>query len=128
MSKTKKYSRKREAILEAIQSTRSHPSADWVYEQLRRQFPDISLRTVYRNIAAFKDEGLLVTVGVVDGEERYDADAKPHAHFVCQSCGRILDLSEADAGPELDKAAARELDARILRHQLIFYGICKDCR
>ena len=54
-----RYSKKREAILNAIRSTDTHPSADWVYEKLRGSFPDISLGTIYRNLAAFKNAGLI---------------------------------------------------------------------
>ena len=66
----KRYSRKREAILHAIRSTTSHPSAEWVYTQLKPQFPDLSLATVYRNIASFVESGELVRVAVVDSKER----------------------------------------------------------
>ena len=63
----RKYSRKREAILETIRSTKCHPTAQWVYEQLKPRIPDLSLGTVYRNISLFRQEGKLVSVGVVNG-------------------------------------------------------------
>lgn len=127
MGSVKKFSRKREAILNTIRNTKSHPSADWVYEQLKSEFPDISLGTVYRNIAGFKAEGLVTAVGVVGGEERYDGTTAPHAHFVCQSCGQVLDV-EGELDPALDEAVGKEIGADVTHHQLIFYGKCKHCR
>ena len=70
----KNFSKKRQLILDAIKSTNNHPSAKWVYESLKEEIPDLSLGTVYRNIALFKEEGLIVTVANLDGEERIDGD------------------------------------------------------
>ena len=67
MATAKKFSRKREAILTCLHGTTCHPTAEWVYQQLKPQFPDLSLGTVYRNLAAFKAEGVIDSVGVVNG-------------------------------------------------------------
>ena len=94
MATAKKFSRKREAILTCLHGTTCHPTAEWVYQQLKPQFPDLSLGTVYRNLAAFKAEGVIDSVGVVNGLERYDGNTIPHAHIVCESCGALLDAAE----------------------------------
>ncbi len=122
----KRYSRKREAILQAIRSTTSHPSAEWVYTQLKPQFPDLSLATVYRNIASFMESGELVRVAVVDSKERYDADLSSHSHFICQVCGDVSDVKIA-GGREIDIIAENALGAKVNRHELVFRGICKKC-
>ena len=67
MEKRQNYSRKREAILQAVRSTTLHPSAEWVYRELKPVFPDLSLGTVYRNLAQFKVDGVIVSVGTVNG-------------------------------------------------------------
>ena len=77
MATAKKFSRKREAILTCLHGTTCHPTAEWVYQQLKPQFPDLSLGTVYRNLAAFKAEGVIDSVGVVNGLERYDGNTIP---------------------------------------------------
>jgi Fur family peroxide stress response transcriptional regulator len=127
MASSKKFSYKREAILRTIRSTDSHPSADWVYSQLRTEIPNLSLGTVYRNIALFKDEGLIMTVGVVDGQERYDGDIHPHPHFICERCGRIIDVVY-----DLDSDACRILGEKygfdVTRQNHSFYGYCDVCR
>lgn len=127
MEKATRYSKKREAILEALRSTDEHPSADWVYQKLRPEFPDLSLGTVYRNLARFKEEGLIVSVGTVNGQERFDAAVHPHTHFICRTCGAVLDLP--GMGPkdlDLDRIA-RKNGVKIDHHELLFYGECSHC-
>ena len=128
MDKATRYSRKREAILNAVRSTDTHPSADWIYQTLRPDFPDLSLGTVYRNLARFKEEGLVVSVGTVNGQERFDARVDPHTHFVCRGCGAVLDLPGLRAEENLDlEGIARRYDVQIDRHELVFYGTCPHC-
>ena len=128
MEKATRYSKKREAILDAIRSTDTHPSADWVYQTLRPVFPDLSLGTVYRNLARFKEEGLVVSVGTVNGQERFDAIVSPHTHFICQTCGAVLDLPGLRAEENLDlDGIARKHGVEIDHHDLIFYGRCPGC-
>ena len=92
MAASGKYSRKHEAVLQCLRSTTTHPSADWVFQQLRKDFPEMSLGTVYRNLAQCKQRGEVRTVGFVGGFERFDARMDPHDHFVCRQCGRVDDL------------------------------------
>ena len=72
MEQVTRYSPKREAILQCLRSTTCHPSAEWLYTQLKPQIPNLSLATVYRNLARFRSEGRVQVVGCVDGEDRYD--------------------------------------------------------
>ncbi len=123
----KKYSRKREAILEALRSTKSHPNAEWIYTQLKPAFPDLSLGTVYRNLALFREEGAIVSVANVHGQERYDGNTAPHPHFICESCGAVIDVEAADAGFCLDEKVAEETGFLVKGHELIFHGVCKKC-
>lgn len=128
MKKTTRYSKKREAILEAIRSTDIHPSADWVYQTLKPTYPDLSLGTVYRNLAKFKEEGVIHSVGIVNGQERFDGVVSPHTHLVCRSCGGVLDLSDVKPEEILDlNQIARQHGVRIDRQELVFYGECPKC-
>ena len=127
MEKKQNFSRKREAILEVLRGTKSHPTADWVYQQLKPSFPDLSLGTVYRNLSRFKEDGTVVSVGVVEGQERYDADVTPHSHFVCTVCGTVLDVEDEFVDPESDSEVSRLLGVRVLSHQVVFRGFCGDC-
>ena len=93
MSIVRKHSRKRDAILECLRCTTSHPTAEWVYNQLKPTIPDLSLATVYRNLAMFKAEGTIDSVGVYNGLERFDFRTDPHAHFICRVCGAVSDIN-----------------------------------
>ena len=127
MERVRKHSRKRDAILDCICQTKCHPSAEWVYQRLKPQFPDLSLGTVYRNIAMFKEEGVIQSIGVVNGLERYDHITKPHTHFVCTNCFTVLDLEGVELSEEEVQAAARCSGGAVSSYQLQFTGICADC-
>ena len=96
-----KKSRKRDAILACVCSTDTHPTAEWVYTQLKPDIPDLSLGTVYRNLAMFRREGIIGSAGVVNGLERYDRNPLPHAHFVCTQCSAVYDLPDIEPPVEL---------------------------
>ena len=80
------YSKQREAILQVLSETKSHPDAAWVYEQTRKIIPNISLGTVYRNLSNLQQSGEIVSLGVYGGVERFDADISEHLHFFCKKC------------------------------------------
>lgn len=127
MERTTKHFRKRDAILSCVRSTETHPSAEWVYENVRHEMPDISLATVYRNLALFKEQGLIVSLGTVKGVERFDGNTEPHVHFICTGCGAILDLPEISVPEELNSAVSRSSGGRVDNCQLSFTGLCGSC-
>ena len=128
MERTSKHFRKRDAILQCVRSTATHPSADWVFEHVRSDVPDISLATVYRNLALFKDQGLIASLGTVKGVERFDGNTAPHVHFVCTGCGAIIDLPGIQVPEELNQAVSRDSGGRVDTCQLTFTGLCGECR
>ena len=128
MERTSKHFRKRDAILQCVRSTDAHPSADWVFEHVKEQMPDISLATVYRNLALFKDQGLITSLGTVKGVERFDGNTEPHVHFICTQCGNVQDLPEISVPEELNSAVAQSSGGRVDNCQLSFTGICGECR
>ncbi len=125
MANTHRHSAKRDEVLACLRATKSHPSAATISEQLRPR--GISRATVYRNLAQMRASGEIVSVGVVDGFERFDACTKPHAHFVCRCCGAVLDVDGISLPPALSERAAQELDAVVESAWLTFSGICGDC-
>ena len=122
----RKFSKKRAAILEALRATDEHPSAEMLYARLKTEFPDLSLGTVYRNLAMFVADGDAVSVGTVNGQERYDADTGPHAHFICASCGRVLDVCSPNL-TGLDREVERETGGVVTSRSLSFSGTCARC-
>jgi len=127
MESRSKHFRKRDAILEYMRQTDAHPSAETVHAGLKATIPDISLGTVYRNLALFKQQGLIQSLGSVRGVERFDGNVEPHVHFVCNGCGKIQDLHELQVPQDLSDMAARLANARIQMCQLIFSGECEEC-
>lgn len=121
-----RYSKQRECILEVLKGTTEHPTANWVYDSVRKEIPNISLGTVYRNLAVLCDDGVVLKIDVGDGTERYDACAKPHYHLHCKVCGCVCDVcfgyEEA-----IDKKAEKESGCKIDYHSLMFSGICSGC-
>ena len=128
MERTAKHFRKRDAILNCLRETDTHPSAEWVYERVRSQMRDISLATVYRNLSLFKEQGIITSLGTVNGVERFDGNTAPHVHFICTGCGKVVDLPELTVPEELNTAAARASGGQVDSCQLSFTGNCGDCR
>ena len=127
MERAIRYSKKRADILAAIQGTDCHPSAEWVYQQLKPSHPGLSLGTVYRNLIFFRQQGLIQSVGVVGGQERFDGTLTPHSHFVCDSCGSVLDLPGIHPDGDLDQTVSRQYGLSVQRHELTFHGLCQSC-
>lgn len=121
-----KYSRQREAVLTYLRSTTSHPTAEDVYISIRQEFPKISLGTVYRNLNLLADSGEILRLRCGEGIEHFDATTEPHNHFICRSCGRVLDLKMRLA-KNLDEEAEEEISGEIEGHELYFYGKCNQC-
>lgn len=128
MKTVQKHSKKRDAILQAIRSTDCHPSAEWIYSQVKPIYPDISLGTVYRNLALFEETGEVIAVATVDGQKRYDATADPHTHFICECCKNVIDVETPQPFSEMYKALRNEHGFEADHHSLTFYGRCDKCR
>jgi Fur family peroxide stress response transcriptional regulator len=119
-----KYSRQRETVLAAVLSTDIHPSADWVYQRVRRKIPNISLATVYRNLRQLVETGQLTAVQ--DGKQiRYDRNLENHDHFTCRRCGRILDVSVDTAS--LIRTLEHKHHVRVSAVSIAFVGTCSQC-
>ena len=123
-----RFSKKRQAILDCLRSTDCHPTAEWIYRTLKPSYPDLSLATVYRNLGEFEEAGQIISVGVVDGQKRYDGNILPHAHATCTVCGRIFDLRSLPDTAGLIAAVLKETGIRVTETCLSFRGICAECR
>ena len=107
MAIASKHFRKRDAILQSLKSTKTHPSAEMLFAQLKPEIPDLSLGTVYRNLSLFKKEGLAMSVATVSGVERFDGNTHPHVHFICNDCDAVIDLEDMLVPETLSQTAAR---------------------
>ena len=122
-----KFSKKRVAILETLRATKVHPTAEWVYNELKPIYTDISLGTIYRNIKKFCESGEVKSVGVYDGQEHFDANLEPHYHFVCNKCRAILDVEGTFLSDSQKDELGLKYNFNISDEEIIFRGCCKNC-
>lgn len=121
-----KYSRQRECIKNYLMSTTEHPTADTVYINVKKEFPNISLGTVYRNLNLLAEYGEIIKISTPDSGDRFDGNTKPHFHFFCTKCGKIIDIPIQEF-PDLVQTASRNFNGEIEGCNVFFYGICEDC-
>jgi Fur family peroxide stress response transcriptional regulator len=123
-----KITPQRIAIIKILAKSVDHPSAEAIYEQLKENFPTMSLATVYRNLCVIKSLDEVLELGFPDGSNRYDGKKPyPHPHIICIKCGKIVD-PDLDSLDDMKNEVARETRFKILNHRLDFFGICSDCQ
>jgi len=122
-----KGSKQKEVILRIMKSTSSHPTADWVHERARKEIPNISLATVYRNLKLLKDSGELLELDLGPGQSHYNGNTNNHYHFRCEKCGQLFDIEQA-VDTAMDEEVAQKTGHDVNHHVLEFRGICKHCR
>ena len=120
-----KHSKQRQSIKEYLMNTKEHPTADMVYTQVRKFYPNISLGTVYRNLNFLVDQGEAIRLTCGDGSERYDGTTSPHYHLVCSGCGRVFDLKMSPLD-HINTLAAAGFDGTIEGHTVLFHGHCPE--
>ena len=128
MEASNKQFRKRNAILNCLMNTDTHPSAEMVHQMLQESHPDISQATVYRNLALFKKQGKIMSVATVNGTERFDANTEPHVHFICSGCDAVIDLHQVSVPTNLGCDAEKSTGCQVQGCQLTFTGLCSDCQ
>ena len=121
-----KYSRQRESIKACLMARHDHPTADAIYASIREEFPNISLGTVYRNLNLLVELGEIQKLRCGDGADHFDADTRPHYHFMCRECGCIEDLP-MEISQEINDLAQEHVHGKIDSHITYFYGVCENC-
>ena len=122
----RKNSRQRNAILDCVKNHEDHPTADIIYQEVREQFPHISLGTVYRNLSLLTSLGSIRKISCNNHADRFDWHLNPHAHFICNKCGSVSNfpskiqlLYKEDSG--------KDFRGVITDQTILFYGLCEDC-
>lgn len=122
---TLKHSRQRDSIKNFLLSRYDHPTADTIYLNVKEEFPNISLGTVYRNLALLTDLGEILKI-TTDGADRFDGHVEPHSHFLCRNCHALLDIFMDDEDA-INRQAQASFDGVIEGHAVQFVGLCPDC-
>jgi len=121
-----RMTRQREVILEELRKVDTHPSADEVYELVRKHLPRISLGTVYRNLEILSARGEIQELELGCTLKRFDGVAEDHYHIRCIDCDRVVD-APADFDVAVHHDSKNSTDFKIIGHKLEFIGICPDC-
>lgn len=120
-------SRQRDIVLEVVRSTFEHPTADWIYRAARKRLPSVGLGTVYRNLKALVDAGLIREVRTVDESVRYDGNTGEHYHIRCVGCGRMTDLP-VSVDRRIEGLARSATKYAIVGHAVEVQGVCPNCQ
>ena len=126
LGKDMRLTNQRKVILEELKSVTTHPTADELYEMVRKRLPRISLGTVYRNLEVLSSCGLILKLETSGQQKRFDGDTSPHHHVRCVHCGRVGDVFKVTETPDLE--GDYESDFTITGHRLEFQGVCPECR
>lgn len=115
----------KQIILDNIKKTKSHPTANELYEIIRKENPKIGQATVYRNLKTMAESGDIIILPLKNNINRYDGDTTLHNHFICENCGRVIDVFISR--DTLNNKIEDKYSIKIKRENTIYEGICKDC-
>lgn len=122
-----KLTPQRIAVYKYLLSTTEHPSAETIYNFVKRDYPTMSLATVYKALKTLVTVDLIQEINLGDGSFRYDANAKPHPHIQCIACSRVDDINGI-CFKNLNNDVKSFTDYDVISNQVYFYGICSKCK
>ncbi len=127
MSKKTRMTKQRKAILEVLKDTNIHPTADWIYEQVKEEIPNISLGTIYRNLNVLAEIGEIMILDYGSTYSRFDGVPENHYHFQCSECEGVFDL-DVSHKEDLNQLVEEKTEFAVEDHRLEFYGYCPNCQ
>lgn len=122
----KRTTRQLEQVFKALEGDHTHPFAHEIYRRVHKRLPRISLATVYRNLHSLVEEGRIRTLLLSEQGARFDPETSRHDHFVCERCGRVVDLFLRRAR-QLDLSSLAKQGYVVTTHNLTVHGICRVC-
>ena len=120
-----KLTPQRLAILEFLDGNTDHPSADSIFQEVKKKYPMMSFATVYNTIEALKKSGDLLELTIDAERRRYDPETRPHHHLICLECKKIVDVHK-----EFSISVPDEIgdDFDLAGNHIEFYGVCPECK
>ncbi len=122
-----KYSKQREIVLKALEENVIHPTADELYKLIIKDFPNIGLATVYRNLNLLAEKGVIKKIYGLDDAAHFDHNTHNHHHFICTKCNKIYDIPY-DIASDIADNVWKKTGFAIERTELSFQGTCKNCQ
>jgi Fur family ferric uptake transcriptional regulator len=124
-SKSLRVTPQRRVILEELRKVDTHPTADELYEMVRKRLPKVSLGTIYRNLDLLSSEGIIQKLQVGNSQMRFDGNPESHMHITCLQCGRVADIFH---GPDTSRICQKvETDFTVMGCTVFLYGMCPEC-
>lgn len=123
----RRQSKIRQAIYEAVMQHPIHPTAEWIYDLLKLQYPSLSLGTVYRNLGILAEQGKIRKIASQETADHFDGNTEPHFHAQCRICGNLQDVF-LPYDQQVDQLAQQTTDFQIEEHSVIFSGLCPACQ
>lgn len=124
---TMRMTKQRQVILDELRQVTCHPTADEMYDRIRRRLPNVSLGTVYRNLEIMSEQGIIQKLDVGGSKKRFDGNIEDHCHIRCHRCGRLEDM-ECRLDFDLAKLAALQTHYQVMRYRLEVIGVCPECQ
>ena len=121
------YSKQREIILNILKENVVHPTAEYLYAKIQEKDPKISLATLYRNLNQLTENGIIKKIDGLENSSHYDHNTHNHYHFICKKCNRVYDI-KSEVAPDLINKTEELTGFLIENHDIVFSGICKECR
>ena len=122
----RRHTIQKDLVLQAVQTMRSHVTAEDVYEFIKKEHPNIGKGTVYRNLGILAKEGGIRRVEIPDGPDCFDFTLEEHYHIRCVKCGRVFDV-DMEMPPDLMQNVRDAHGMKLLEYDILFKGICADC-
>jgi Fur family transcriptional regulator, peroxide stress response regulator len=125
-SKKLKITPQRLGIFKILEGNSTHPSAEDVFNEIRKSYPTISFTTVYKTLEIMEKKGEILKITIDDQRKHYDPNTNAHHHIICLRCGKISDIEDGSIKPKLPKEILDEFTPS--SYHISFYGTCKKCQ
>jgi len=122
-----KITPQRTAIYRELIKSKNHPSADAMFQIIRKEFPHISIDTVNRTLLTFSEIGIIDVVEAKGAPRRFDPNMNSHHHCHCVKCGKIIDFHN-DAYDKLEVPKNIQRQFSVQSKRVILNGFCSECR
>ncbi len=123
-----RFSKQRQLILDTLHSFAVHPTAEQLYEEVRKEMPSISLGTVYRNLNVLVEQQKIQRFDSPgEASVRYDGRNDDHSHLVCTTCNKVYDV-DSYVFKDLDNTLSNLTGFRVEHHDIVLKGVCKECQ
>lgn len=122
-----KLTPQRIAILKFLENNTEHPTAEDIYNEIKKKYPTVSFATVYNTVQTLKDRGELTEVTIDPERKHFDPNPRPHHHIICTVCNRIGDIF-TDFSSVLHLPEEVLMEYALTGNHIDFYGVCRECR